>query len=263
MKYDKINYIKYGVVSLSLILLMLFMFLNRDKINERNGNLINLDSKVDYKISDDDKETIINDVNSIIEKDLNSFYVYFDKSYENINDMHNQDKLWMAYWYLKDDKNLKYITDYTSDEILNKMQNIFGSKFNLIFEDIKDYNGNSIYVFNKSSNVYKYNGYGSAASSLNLVRNDFVDFEYKDNKYFITYDSLFYYIYGVLDLGKIDIVDIKYNKLTTYDLNSYEDEIMVTDEIYNKIKDDITKITYVFEKENDKLILTGIKLSSK
>ena len=66
-------------------------------------------------------------------------------------------------------------------------------------------------------------------------------------------------MYGFLDLGTIDIVDIKYNKLTTYDFVDYDKEIVISDEEYNKIKDNIANVTYIFERENDNLVLTGIR----
>lgn len=262
MKDSFKNNLKVILCAVVGLLFVLFMFLNKDKINEKNKNLLNKNNsgEVNNKMTDKEKEDVIGDANKFIDTNLSNIYLFFDKSYENINNMDNQDKLWLTYWYLKDDKNLKYLTDYTSDEILSKMQNIFGSKFLINFEDMLSYDSNEVvYKYNKNSKKYEYVGGGTSASSLELVRNEFVNIVKDDNKYLITYKPLFYYVYGFLDLGTIDIVDIKYNKLTTYDFVDYDKEIVISDEEYNKIKDNIANVTYIFERENDNLVLTGIR----
>ena len=154
---DNLSKYKYFLLVVVSIITLFFMYLNRVKINEQNKNLLNLnnDNKITEKLSEDEKNKIINDATIFINENLKNIYYYLSNGYENINDMDNPDKLWMSYWYLKDDKNNKYLTDYTDYEILEKMQFVFGSKLNIIFDDIKDYNGNRVYKFNDSNSKYE------------------------------------------------------------------------------------------------------------
>ena len=262
MKENMNDKYKYVLVALASILFLLFMYLNKDNIRE-NNNLLDTGIKYEDKLSDIERDKLISEANIFLKNNIKNIYYYFNKSYENINDIDNQTKLWIAYWYLKDDVNSNYIVDYNSDEILEKMQKVFGYEFNINFEDIKDYNDNSIYSYNKNNKKYEYVGGGMGASSLELVRNDFYSFNEKDGRYYLTYTPVFYSISDFLELGDIDIIDINYNKLTTFKFDSYEEVIHLEDDIFEEIKNKITKVTYIFEKEDDNLVLTGFKINTE
>ena len=114
MKDSFKNNLKVILCAVVGILFVLFMFLNKDKINEKNKNLLNKNnsSEVNNKMTDKEKEDVIGDANKYIENNLYNSYIYFNSGYENLNDMDNQYKLWLVYWYLKND-NSKIFTDYT------------------------------------------------------------------------------------------------------------------------------------------------------
>lgn len=253
---------KYVLVAILAILSVFFMYLNKDKISNSDSN-INKVKENKNEMTETEKGQAITNSNNFIRDNLAYLFTYFDHSYENLNDMDNQDKLWIAYWILKDDYNLKYMTDYTSDEILVEMQKLFGGNFNIVFEDIKDYEGNSMYDYNEKNKKYEYVGGGFGASVLHLVRNDFVSIEKENGKYYITYAPLFYYVDGFMDVGTVSIMDINYNKITTYEIKDYNDEVEVTNEEFNRVKDKITNITYIFENENDQFVLTGMKFKEQ
>lgn len=254
---NNVDKYKYVVLSLVLVLGMVAMiFANKNSFGEK----VLLKENTNFKISEEEKVNIINDATSFIDKNISGLYMYFNKSYKDINDLNNQTKLWISYWLLKDDMNSKTMLDYTSDEILAEMRKIFGSNYNITFEDIKAYDDYVMYEYNKTTKYYEYVGGGSGASALLNVRNDFYKFEVVDDKYYITYKPLFYMISEYLDLGEIDIVDIKYKKISKFNFTDYDMDIIVSDEDYQNYKDSISSITYIFEKENDNLVLTGVLL---
>lgn len=260
MKEKNIDKYKYVLLVVVAVLGILFMILN-NKDNILNNNLLKENNG--EKITEEDKNNIINEATEFIDKNISGLYMYFNKTYIDINEMNNQTKLWISYWLLKDDMNSKTLLDYNSDEILKEMRNIFGSKYNIVFEDIKAYDDYVMYEYNENTKYYKYVGGGSGAEVLLNVRNDYYDFKKVDNKYYITYKPLFYMISEYLDLGELDIVDIKYNKITTFNYSDYDVDVTISGEDYEKVRDNITSMTFIFEKENNKLVLTGVKIGNE
>ena len=143
-------------------------------------------------------------------------------SYKSINDLSNWTKLWVTYFLLKDDMNGISITSFTLDEILIKLQSIFGDDFVISFEDITD-NGSIIYKFNSSTNKYEYVGGGFGINTAYLYRNNLVSYEEVDGKIIVSYKNIYNtfeeYGEGILDYynGKYEVIPSNIINSSVYD----------------------------------------------
>lgn len=231
------------------------LFVETGKIDVFSSNIIINEESLINKLPVNSL-VIINEANKYLNSRINDkLFHYLDKTYNSLNEIDNQNKLWLAYWITKDDKHGKYITDYTSDEITTILKKLFGSNFSLFFEDIKL--GEEVYYrYNQDTNKYESTGAGSGALLFTPVRMKCIDFKVINNKYYITYKSA----YQLTGDGPDNIIynaDQKQVLELSWEKDMINDEFYLSNENFDKIYNNLTETTFVFEKYNNNLVLTG------
>ena len=121
MEYDKrIKNLTALVIILTLMLLGCGVYIACTRVPKENNNKVVID-----------KEIIVEKADAVL-NDLSKVYPFLMSDTE-INNYPNQLKLDIALFYLMDDTNGKYIDSYTSKEIENKLQELFGRDFKIKF----------------------------------------------------------------------------------------------------------------------------------
>ena len=196
----------------------------------------------------------------------------FLKGYKgSINDIPNQTKLQMVYWTLKNGIDDKDFEKLTSDEILAYFRKIFGSDYNIIFEDIKVLGEDSLiaWKYNKDTKTFEdqLTGRGTDYEFLNIIKSIFVKYNEVDGKYILTFKQLFNY-YQSTDNNKNNYVFVNFEgkKLFTKNGDLYEGSVEQTESNINKLikeelpayEDKLVEVDYTFEVENGQLVLKSI-----
>ena len=224
---------------------------------EEIDNFISVDNDIINNL-DEESMTIIEMANQYLQDRVDDYlFSYLDESYPNLNDMKNEDKLWLTYWIVKDDEQGKYIEDYTSDEITAILKELFGKDFKIKYEDIRMV----AYYYNKAEKKYVAGG-GFSALLMSPLKMVLTNYEKIQDKYYLTYKTAYYMskeepypeIYNV----KREVVDIFEEKeeIELY-LNKSNLKKYLNDERFNKISNKLNETVYIFENQNNNLVLTG------
>ena len=213
---------------------------------EENKVVVNedLNKKIGSKVD------ILNKATNILIQDRIYYLFNILLKTTKINDLDNQDKLWFMYFYTKDAMEFE---DTTSDKFLEIMKSIFGSTFDIEFENmydgLKEYD-EIMYKYDKTSKTYKYVGSGHGVSVYLLYNIKPVKFEEKNGKYYISYKLLL----SNDDVGPYnDYADADFKDL--YVSKSDKCESISKDD-FAKIESQLKTVTFVFEQEDDNLVLT-------
>lgn len=224
---------------------------------EEIDNFISVDNDIINNL-DEESMTIIEMANQYLQdRDDDNLFSYLNESYPNLNDMKNEDKLWLTYWIVKDDEQGKYIEDYTSDEITAILKELFGKDFKIKYEDIRMV----AYYYNKAEKKYVAGG-GFTVLLMSPLKMVLTNYEKIQDKYYLTYKTAYYMskeepypeIYNV----KREVVDIFEEKeeIELY-LNKSNLKKYLNDERFNKISNKLNETVYIFENQNNNLVLTG------
>ncbi len=205
------------------------------------------------------KDEIISKAQEMVDKKLSkNFGVYTFISGDwsgDINNLPNDKKLEMAYWYLKDDQNMKQLDAYTSDEILLEFQKLFGSDYTIEFKDIKNPSNNGvIYKFDTTTKKYVStgeNGSGAIYPILNVAKSKYINSKEENGMYIVTFRQMLY----APDGGGINYYNFKGKVLFSKD---YDEGETVDDEIFAKYEKELVDTDYTFELINSPLINSNV-----
>lgn len=253
MEYDKrIKNLTALVIILTLMLLGCGVYIAFTRVPNCSNENVTIDNEITDKAN-----TILNKISNVHE---------FLLTDTELNDMPNQLKLDMAVFYFKDDKNGKYIDDYTSDEILSELKSIFGKDYSIKFENIEQFFNNDkdpsdpendVYIYNNDTKKYTATENGQSIDSLLVaIKNKLVDYKVLNNdEYLISYKELFYSYDWDNDGNDIAIFynangDEIFQKKV--DLNS---KLTIDNSEFNKYIDKLNTTEYLFKLEDDNLIL--------
>lgn len=224
------------------------------------------------------KDTIISKAEYMLDNLLgtsvsDSWFYTFVRGYKgSINDIPNQTKLQMVYWMLKDGKDNKEFEDLTSDDILSYFRDLFGSDYNITFEDIKVLDDDSItsWKYNKTTKTFEDSGTGRGSDYdfVRIVKSKFVKYnEVEKGKYVLTFKQLFNSYQESEDNKNCYVfTNFEGKKLFTKDCNLYEESTeQYKHNIDNVVKNELSKyenelieVDYTFEIENGDLVLKSI-----
>lgn len=182
----------------------------------------------------------------------NSMIYYFLNQSTKLNDLTNQQKLWILYWYNKVDD---HFMDTDVNEILASAQTTYGKTFTVTFEDMGDdiggkhgYTG-AVYKYNSSTNKYDYLGNGGSIGMHFIDKIKPTKFEEKNNKYYITYKMIL--TNGDMQ-SSIDAYQNSIKAPSSSDPFGYH----YTLEEFNSLESSLPEVTFVFENEDGNLVLT-------
>ena len=221
----------------------------KDKENFINNNIVINNSKLVDSFTTEEKQ-IISEANYYLnESYMKPIFKYLDKSV-SINELANNDKLWMLYELVGEEGFVKY-----DDKDLTKLlKEKFGKDFNIIYTDFYC-NDSSWPCYTYDSNSLKFiNNHNPISTTFtNIANMKLIDFTAKDNRFDLTYNLLL----------------IKENNSTpnNFFTNIDGEEVLAnTDSKYftnatafNEIEDKLKPITFSFLKEDKNLVLTDIK----
>ena len=230
-----------------------------DKDNEEEPKLTENDSVnqyIDQKIIDNkslnnslgNNKKILEDATYLLANYRNSMmYIYLTKSCK-LNELTNQQKLWMMYFYNK----VSVDFDKTSAKtMLSSIQETYGKSFSINFENMGDDIGgiydstDIVYTYNSKTDRFDFSGNGGSMAMLFIDVIKPTKFEEKNNKYYITYKLI---------LSADGVIFDAYQNIIL-DFANIEDWEEAHEQAKNNI-DDLPEVTFVFEKEDGNLILT-------
>ncbi len=256
MEYDKrIKNLTALVIILTLMLLGCGVYIACTRVPKENNNKVVID-----------KEIIVEKADAVL-NDLSKVYPFLMSDTE-INNYPNQLKLDIALFYLMDDTNGKYIDSYTSKEIENKLQELFGRDFKIKFEDIEPFlnsdldpsdTDNALYTYDSSTKKYVDNENGFGLEFMKYLSNSkLIKYEIIDDEYKLSYKQIFY----KYDMDENDNEIIIYTTINgdpLFEKRTNEDFEVATEKLSEEEMNqylDILPITeYTFKLENKKLIL--------
>ena len=221
----------------------------KDKENFINNNIVINNSKLMDSFTTEEKQ-IVAEVNYYLnESYMKPLFKYFDKSI-HINDISNNDKLWILYELVGEDGFVKY----NNKDLIKSLSDKFGKEFTIEFTDFYC-NDNSWPCFTYDSNSLKYiNNHNPISTAFtNIANMKLIDFTNKDNQYELTYNLLLIKESNSSPNNTFINIDGE-EVLPNYD-GKYFTNITSFNEIENKLK----PITFSFIKEDKNLVLIDIK----
>lgn len=237
-----------------MLLFLYFLFLSEYLI------ILNEKSKNNYKPTNN-----VN-INEVVSLDKVLKYIIDNKldnldllniTFTNIDDVSNQNKLKLAFYYYKDDVDFNVGVSYT--KLNNYIYNVFGEKVKIKSENILNFDKtivkydkiNEIYIREDTNNKIK----DVYFSSYNYV----INFENKNNEHillinkFYEKDNKVYSSYGDL----INDIDVIFEIPILEDKNTYIKNYVNSN--YDKIKD-LDSYKYTFIKERSALVLKSYEI---
>ena len=204
--------------------------------------------------------------------EYSGFYSFLKGYKGTINDFPNQTKLQIVYWMLRDGIGDKDFEQLTSDEILSYFRKLFGSDYNIVFEDIKvlGYDDIIAWKYNKDTKTFEDAGTGRETDYdfVRIIKSKFIKFsEVEEGKYVLTFKQLFNYDqYHENNKNCFIFTNFEGKKIFTKDCDLYEGTIehskdnveKVVKEEFSKYEKELTEVDYTFEVENGELVLKGI-----
>ena len=197
------------------------------------------------------EDLIIKESEDILNNKISNLYILFNESNKEINDMSNDKKLLLAALYINN------IENYKTNRILKELKSLFGEDFNIDFKDIYKANDSDkiVYKYNLKDKKYVKESNILGLDLIKPLRSELVDFRKVENEYILSYKQMFYNEFS--ENGKLNIVNIKGEKLFDVKMS---DNINISSEMFNKYKDKLITVGYIFKIENNKLVLKGYEL---
>lgn len=241
-------------------------------VNEKNNNKdYNKDNTVTEDVNDSNNDISEATLKNIIEEQL--FVVFrYDQLVEKKEDIDNQSKLFVASIILEDE--YTFTTDGVNTEIISfkasKLEETFDSSsigyLGIHHENFGKYNlqdtGTSYYnngLFSKEWLRYKL-PVASIVKSYEKKSNQYIismNYLFADAEYVL--DSEYYYGSVVDEKNKTNPIVKSCEVIGEVDIECLDAQEYL-DSNYNNIKDSLTTYTYIFEKQNGKIILTDFSI---
>ena len=283
-KNNKKLYVIIVLLCLVIVGLCVYIFLGMSKNNTNENN--NITPETQKTVETLPKDTVISKAQDFLDGD--SWLHYFDEEETSnlclegsiyslfmgykgsINDIPNQTKLQMVYWSLAHGLNGKEFEELTSDEILAYFKKLFGSDYNITFEDIKVIGEDNLvaWKYNASTKKYEDAETGRGISSwIRVLKSNLVNYsEPQEGKYVLTFKQLFMYDEETEDGIKYVFTNLENKELFTKGGDLFEGSKELSkqhleDVIKNdlpKYEKDLIEVEYTFEVENNELVLKSI-----
>lgn len=266
--YKKNNVVIVILVSLFLIvaaaLVYFFYFLDYPEKEEDKKESIYI------KITD---ENVINELENTINNNMLYLLLSYDKGIDNTNAIEESKKMELAIKSVIKDIEDPYIEGINIDLIEIYFKNTFKTTMYWDKDNVICECGENLYLYDKDNNKYIYNNEHLGHGMIEVLPyySKVIDAKKKNDTYVITLSyvwNMYSEVYGYTKTGYVSFNDALSNTNTLFDIEVPEEitddnidryAISEIENNYELYKDKLHKVTYVFEKNNDKFLLVNLK----